>query len=363
MMDQYNEAFDKLKDSPLFQLSLSSKELFHSNMIAWLSMKYSKQMTRVLGLKFDIVNVYREKGNIDLTFELSNDSTIMLENKVKSSPNLEQLVGYSGKNPGANGILLTLIEPTFELPDTLPWKVMKYCDLKKNMVSYLLETLKVNSYEYSLVVDYISFIENLDIICQKHKILGDNVPLLLSSDDRKKLQELRIQDLVEKQRASWLESEIREFLASERIASSPNPWKKPTKLIPKSVFTLHGLTHTLGLVESKVIKENGEVWTVLGIQLQGDQLRFVVECPRLSAAESAFSKYESTWIKPFCSQAIPSVASPKFKPAKHHNKKNFKYNQYKPGFLYDYVKLTPDTTVKNVLDVWKEAIKLALILP
>lgn len=61
-------------ESPLFQLSLSSKELFHSHFLYWLVQTYKEQCTVVFS-KFlitesknlTITDVMREKSNRDLT--------------------------------------------------------------------------------------------------------------------------------------------------------------------------------------------------------------------------------------------------------------------------------------------------------
>ena len=89
---------EKLRLSPLFNLSLASKELFHSNFLAWLCEKYPDRVGKVFALfvnkapdKFDRVKVYRESHHIDLTLRYENDERLLIENKVKSLPSKEQL--------------------------------------------------------------------------------------------------------------------------------------------------------------------------------------------------------------------------------------------------------------------------------
>ena len=59
---------NKLKESPLFNLSLSSSELFHSNFLYWVANNYKKEFGEMFApyLKevpsdLTIHNVYREK--------------------------------------------------------------------------------------------------------------------------------------------------------------------------------------------------------------------------------------------------------------------------------------------------------------
>jgi hypothetical protein len=41
-------SIQQLESSPMFQLSLSSKELFHSNLLSWLFINYKSDCSRLL---------------------------------------------------------------------------------------------------------------------------------------------------------------------------------------------------------------------------------------------------------------------------------------------------------------------------
>ena len=77
------------------------------------------------------MKVYREKISIDLTIEVidedSKNHVVFIENKVKSLPDENQLIRYSEKNSSAKGILLSLVEPEFELPES--WFRRSYGEL------------------------------------------------------------------------------------------------------------------------------------------------------------------------------------------------------------------------------------------
>jgi len=78
-----------LRSSPLFNLSLGSKELFHSNFLAWLFELYPRELGGALSrfLKdrsgdVAITNVLRELKNRDLTIHFGNGQELVIENKV-----------------------------------------------------------------------------------------------------------------------------------------------------------------------------------------------------------------------------------------------------------------------------------------
>ena len=103
----YDDAIEYLRTSPLSNLSLSSKELFHSNFLYWLSKnepdlfkelisELSNKKTNLNNIEWD---VKREFLNLDLSIIDSSNNNIIfvIENKVKSIPYKEQLVDYNKK--------------------------------------------------------------------------------------------------------------------------------------------------------------------------------------------------------------------------------------------------------------------------
>jgi hypothetical protein len=104
-----------LKNNFLFQASLGSKELFHSNMLAWiLEHQNEKKQFEALSLfikevaKLDVgiitdentPIIAREQNKIDLTIkwkEGDNWNLIFIENKMKSIPTSKQLEEYDDK--------------------------------------------------------------------------------------------------------------------------------------------------------------------------------------------------------------------------------------------------------------------------
>ena len=122
MKNNIDLAYENLKKSPMFKLSLSSKELFHSNFLEWLSNvdqdAFKKLILKMAGIAEksyrwpDVWRVKREYNNFDLCIvaydqynKKNEDERIdddddfrilfVIENKVKSIPYKEQLERYS----------------------------------------------------------------------------------------------------------------------------------------------------------------------------------------------------------------------------------------------------------------------------
>ena len=113
---------EKLKNNPIFHLSLSSKELFHSNFLAWLAVDkktqalFKKILSTWLGedtfdYNTDCMEVKREYKNFDFSIceKITNDKEsktgrirLVLENKFKSIAYKAQLENYQKKVDALN---------------------------------------------------------------------------------------------------------------------------------------------------------------------------------------------------------------------------------------------------------------------
>jgi len=182
-----DEVINSLKESPIFNISLTSKELFHSNFLAWLCEQFPEEMGTVFSQFINRKDgdlaiarnekIKREEKNIDLQFSLKNGQHIIIENKVKSLPYLKQLEDYTRKYSDKakySYILLSLSKPTHlfrEIDDkievkindsTYYWKYMSYEFLSKLLRIELIEKKSnKNQYITHIISDYISLIENL----------------------------------------------------------------------------------------------------------------------------------------------------------------------------------------------------------
>jgi hypothetical protein len=207
-----------LKKSPLFNLSLSSKELFHSNFIAWIVDMYPEAFGKILCEKLEILNtnsklktpVSREKLNIDLILEFENFK-IIIENKVKSIPNKEQLIDYKENKKFVQDdkfVLLTLIPPSFDVKE-IGWSILTYKELA-NSIQKLTSEIE-DGYHISILKDYIAFIEALSDLTAPLNELPINYDFNLYNQ----FHQVRLHDLYTKFVFSGLKEKIYESLKSK----------------------------------------------------------------------------------------------------------------------------------------------------
>ena len=212
-MGNYNELLtlrNKIENTLNYQLSLSNLELYHSNLFAVVLEKSEfinhKFFSDVIDInkKYTDLKVYRERNSIDLTIEVVDEDeethVIFIENKVKSLPDESQLVRYSEKNSSAKGILLSLVEPGFELPEN--WFIRSYGEL----IEYYNDLLeKVDETFRLFLIDYIEYMKNVEEFIEK---ISYGESYFLEESNNKVLESMRLRSVIEKIHYANLEKKI-----------------------------------------------------------------------------------------------------------------------------------------------------------
>ena len=202
-MGNYNELLtlrNKIENTLNYQLSLSNLELYHSNLFAVVLEKSQfinhKFFSDVIDInkKYTDLKVYREKNSIDLTIEVIDEDglthVVFIENKVKSLPDEDQLIRYSEKDPSDKGILLSLVEPGFELPER--WFRRSYGEL----IEYYNDLLnKVDETFRFFLLDYIEYMENVEKFIEK---ISYSESYFFEESNNKVLDGMRLRSVIEK---------------------------------------------------------------------------------------------------------------------------------------------------------------------
>ncbi|WP_157951026.1 PD-(D/E)XK nuclease family protein [Peribacillus acanthi] len=348
-----------LKESPMFQLSLTSKELFHSNFISWVISNYKKEHSRIFSKflpgdkKQLITGVNREEKNKDIVIyfqdELGNKSSIIIENKVKSIPVYEQLREYTTDNPSEHYILLSLTKPTFladnkkiQIHETnRVWDYLSYYDLAKMFEETLPEIGRNNKYHELIVSDYIQLIKILDNITNDiyEQTKGGMYDFYKKHNEIiSLLKEVRLHDFYLKLSHEIIASELHKKIQTEipnvNLVASKN-WKKGKV---NELFAGSGFTRGSGISEVKyVIAEKEETPVILGVQIQDVQFRLFIESKKGFAKKFAQKLFdEGIWFN-FSYLSNSGIKTSKEYPQTGGSNKIF--NTYSNEFLYRSVKL------------------------
>jgi hypothetical protein len=212
-VNKVSQIASELKKNPMFQLSLGSKELFHSNFIAWL-LESNIRFCEILVSELRKLNssipkniewsLHRELENIDIQLIEKHNKTkkgfrIIIENKLKSIPTTEQLKGYDKNMRGIPhvGFLLAPERPDF-IDNLENWEYLSYKFMKEILTKNIDLFDSTASKKY--VEDYIVFLTELINLLDEFKItsttkLGE---ISTNSSIYKTLLQIRLQDLFHK---------------------------------------------------------------------------------------------------------------------------------------------------------------------
>lgn len=271
------ELVKNLKKSPIFNLSLSSKELFHSNFIAWLCEAYPEKFGKIL-LDYlkpnnqinnkSILSVEREKRKIDLTIEFE-DFNLIIENKVKSVPDKEQLIAYKNKsNENDLFLLLTLLEPNFQT-DKVGWEMITYDKLIVLLDLLAVEIKENNYYHYNILTDYIYFIKTLTSLIENIKINISDDFYNFYGDIFWEFKKIRLHDLYLKHKYNDLINHIYVFLNEKLHEDIIKKEKRYSHEKNKGeIIITFNLVQGKGVINIDYSNEN-EI--IFGIMLSGDR--------------------------------------------------------------------------------------------
>lgn len=304
---------ENLLNSPIYNLSMCSLENFHTCFLNWLGNKYpqetlklfsNKQVLNPNNIKFETQVQYGIDIKLDLQITIKDGNEtefIIIENKLKSYPTVEQLKKYEQafKEKEATFILLSLA-PITEIPDS--WQYYSYHKLEENLKKQFKE---LKDYDKYLVDDYINVIRNIN------SAFPTSSTQMFDFYDCTSLDKLGLKDIYIKFKTSELTNIIK-----KRIKS-------------KDIYIGHSFHNKKGTID--IVKSILNNKFHIGIQIEKDQYRYFArfgnneDCStREEITEELFS--QNCW---FFNTDISTRG------------KIYKtFLGYKPDFIYRYITLS-----------------------
>jgi hypothetical protein len=296
----FEQTVAELGRSPIFQLSLASKELFHSNFLAWLCEQYPTLLGPFFSTylpsppaSIHALEVKREQKNIDLTITFRpGGETLIVENKVKSLPELPQLAKYAShikSNASVGCLLLSLVRPSF-LPaeaaaiaagDGVSWHYLRYCEFAERLRRNILpEVARTSAYHGALLGDYIGFVTRLDALQAAFALNWDDSHgnFFEAEEKLKRVRTIRLHDLFDKLRYAQLAEQVAKTLKDDGFMVTFDAFPIGEQ---DEVALSAGMTRSVGLFDAKYLVTNiKEEPVYLGVQVQGKHFRLNVEMRR-----------------------------------------------------------------------------------
>ena len=292
---------EKLNRSPIFHMSLGSKELFHSNFIAWLLMAYPDAANC-----FDIdvtkpFSVIREQHNIDLALKRECEPPFcIIENKFKDIPRRAQLERYADKSPAHSRVLLTLVPASFDVTQ-IGWQQVLYADFADRLNGWLNQNQNVSFRDREFVASYCEMTSAIASIADAVFVAPSQVRdkiywFGLTDEWRSRLDEIRFLDTISKHSADEMQLDLEHALRLGLPDLVVNPDEKQEKDLQRSGVkfckTWSALFNKQPCVTVELHRWIASNQFNLTIQIQGNQYRRLIDCDyfRIPRSQSAVRK-------------------------------------------------------------------------
>ena len=344
------EKIKELHQSPIYAMSLCSKELFHSNFWAWL-MEQDEAFIEIFftneGNK-ELSGIGREDGNRDITIYRKNGNhegktsydVYVIENKLKSIPTVEQLITYKTKiddkkwDVWKGGVLTGIKKPSFELP--VGWSFLSHKEIaNKIMVTAQNSSADTIKNSIEIIMQYCEVLSNICDILEYTVDMTDNI----FEYDVDELNKIRISDIAKKMKAENFLVHLRKFL-KERESELPTVYNEFTL---KTGVSFNNGKATIDARYSSWYHDDQKEWFCIGVQIEEYQYRRLVEQDKTnSTLENLYDKYKIADIAWFDDEYNKKTQRKIFNnPTTMKPRGNKKYNKYEGSynFVYQYYDL------------------------
>ena len=330
---------NELQRNPMFRLSMSSLELFHSNFLEWLfdidheaflkcfDPKFNNPAACTIEREYHLGTNEKKQWVTDIAVFEKGKPILIIENKIKSTPSKGQLK-YQSKLAGEDckKVLLSLFEYSVSRDESNGFGIVLYEELcgkiLDNYKSHLLSNLYIYINDYCEMLKRLQNIINADPLVIKWK-KGDYTAHLSS----KKLEIYDMMDAFRKYQAASLVDKFEESIV-----------KKDTTGLPMTCE--HSLNHKRACATIAYELNDGKL--CVGVQVEQDQLRIFFE---KKDKEKSFNKDQIDQAQRYWSDWF-------FEETPLGKGKNQEdYCSYSNSFIYRYVKfdnITTDELCKRV---------------
>lgn len=390
MKKNYINELEELYKNPMFRISLGSKELFHSNFLAFIwdcdKQAFLNMIYHLLpeGKKINVsellgkegLTIYREKENLDLCIchtENNKDCIdIVIENKVKSIPYIEQLDEYRQtaakpqyKNSASVTYILLTLATEFPNKEAIErdWNIITYDQLVKAIKQYYHKN-NIEPRLQQYVADYTDFIDKLSALQIVDKFNDEpfHNPAIIEAYHKTKLSDLYL-----KQRGSYficmLLNKITEAQKNNRLGKIDIKQGAKSQASGKNVvdnsknaiiYLASGMNRGKSTITIHIYPK--QCTSSYALQIEGNQYRHMFIQSGLIAKRSIKVEQNLNTMPFFAQDQLPKLLQEDWQGRGD-------FNQYQPDCLYKYVTFEK-TTGGQMLDiVVEDIIKVLAYLP
>ena len=374
---EYKRMADDLKKSLLFRMSLGSKELFHSNVWAWL-IEQDPAFIKVFFPEFDdqcyrYLGVSRECWHRDVIIWLEKCDNkercyYVIENKIKSLQDEEQLRRYTEDKDGntlLRGVFTGIINalktnelrlPKKETGEEVPWEFVDYGTIAKRIREQARRSARVTALHFLQIDEYCQIIESINGMIQyeldnrQGKFDYSSLPYKNGENrEAEYLEELRIKDVYTKLKGADILRALEAYL-KDSVSAAPQGYRLETN----QSFHNGKVTLDIRYTNREEGREEKDYLTI-GIQLEEYQFRLMVERNRPHKKEELFNEFCNGWFDANFDETAKQRALFKNDSSENETSMKQKYDSYGGNghgsvFVYQYFNIKEKCEYKVVFD-------------
>ena len=272
---------NELQQNPMYRLSMSSLELFHSNFLEWLFDLDHKAFLTCFGFDVDssTYTIEREyhlgtdnadkQWVTDIAVFKNGKMILIIENKIKSTPSKGQLK-YQSKLAGEDckKVLLSLFEYSVSEDKSYGFDKVLYKELCKKIRDNYKSYLRSNSY----INDYCKMLERLQEVIDKDPLVKNwRIGYYTAHMFSKKLEIYDMMDAFRKYQAASLADKFEKLF----IKTDPKTGMSLCKKIGLPMTCKHSLNNKRACATISYELIPGKL--CVGVQVEQDQLRVFFE--------------------------------------------------------------------------------------
>ena len=351
-----DESIEKLKNSLIYKMSLGSKELYHSNVWAWLienDSNFIDAFVEKIPSDFKLLKVVREEKNRDLTLHFlnkeNNEKCIVIENKLKSIPYIEQLEKYTNDLRGNfyEGILTGIILPnifngdkSINLGDNKIWCFSSYSEISRKILDILNKSINTTIINNKLLIE--EYCNNIIVMEQivSNAIISNNLYVRWDND----LDDLGLLDLVKKVNGSLFINYVKLRLDEDKINHKS--------------LQLGQSFHNKKITIDIRLERHGD-WFYCGTQIEGNQFRRIID-KKTTSLDDLFNMFVGYgFFDGNYNPKIKEINLPNFSFSNAKTSMSKKYDKYGDSVVYQYVNIE-DFDFEALYQLIKNDLKLSI---
>ena len=288
-----------LENSLLYQMSLGSKELYHSNVWAWLIEKdpafISAFFKEVDLFRLTNIRVEREKHHRDIIITFLYDGRkeyFVIENKIKTLPTKEQLKRYTENLDGYclnRAVFTGIINPfngDVEIENNnmkMLWEFCSYAEISKRINEIAKKTNKLTQEQILQVNEYCQIIDAMYNV------------LFMGVEKNKGILKYENNTQLEKIRLNHLAMKFKGFDFLSHLHDNLSVWGywEDFKLDKHQSFNNGKVTIDIRYSNRT---EQSKQWLTLGVQIEEYQYRIMAEKNSSEySCEDVYNEFKNSW--------------------------------------------------------------------